>query len=420
MFFKLFIAAAALCCTAVLAEVTSYEGYKIYDIKPQNAAQQEILQQLAESGTYDFFTHPRVLGLAARVMVAPEEQSVFEQTLQASEIEHQIINENFGETVATERMQNNFFRNLRSSNERSISFSAYQRYEAIDAYLQQLAADYPSRVYLKTIGKSYEGRALRTITITNGDGVSNKKVILLDAGIHAREWIAPAGALYVIQQLVENFAENAHLLQTYDWVILPVVNPDGYEYTHTTTRMWRKTRKPVSTNCYGTDGNRNFDFHWGEVGASSYTCADTFKGKTAFSEPETQALRDLMHTLTGRATFYLTLHSYGNYLLYPWGWTSDLPDTWRALDEVAQAGYDAIKAATGTVYSVGSSTNVLYAAAGGSDDYAFAAAEIPISITMELPAAGNGFDPAPTKILELVSETWIGIKAMAEKVIESY
>ncbi|XP_053953346.1 carboxypeptidase B [Anastrepha ludens] len=419
MLFKLFVT-VALCCTAVLGELTSYEGYKIYEITAQNAAQQELLQQLAENEAYDFFTLPRMLGLSARVMISPEDQLAFERTLQSSEVKYEVINENFGETVATERMQNNFFRNLRSSSSRSVSFTAYQRYASIEAYLDQLAEDYPSRVSLKTIGKSYEGRNLRTITITNGDGIVNKKVILLDAGIHAREWIAPAGALYVIQQLVENFAENSHLLQDYDWVILPVVNPDGYEYTHTNTRMWRKTRQPITLLCTGTDGNRNFDYHWGEVGASSLSCADTYKGKTAFSEPETKALRDLMLTLTGRAKFYLTLHSYGNYLIYPWGWTSDLPDTWADIDAIAQVGADAIKAATGTDYTVGSSTNVLYAAAGGSDDYAFAVAKIPISITMELPSAGNGFDPAPAKILELVSETWVGIKAMAEKLVETY
>lgn len=69
-----------------------------------------------------------------------------------------------------------------------------------------------------------------------------------------------------------------------------------------------------------------------------------------------------------------------------------LPATWKDIDEVAQAGAAAIKSATGTKYTVGSSTNVLYAAAGGSDDYAFAVANIPVAITMELPAGGSGFD----------------------------
>lgn len=98
----------------------------------------------------------------------------------------------------------------------------------------------------------------------------------------------------------------------------------------------------------------------------------------------------------------------------------DLPDTWPDLHEVATAGAEAIKAATGNVYTVGSSTNVLYVAAGASDDYAFNAG-FPISFTMELPTAGaTGFDPPVEMIDPLVKETWVGIRAMALKVIEKY
>lgn len=264
---------------------------------------------------------PKNLEDAARVMVQPEDQFEFESLLNKFGIDFVVVNENVQESVELERAQNHFLRTALDTSSR-ISFASFQRYDDIKAYLEQLAASYPNRVTVKTIGKSYEQRDLKAITISNGDGKSNKKVILMDAGIHAREWIAPAGALYVIHQLVENFSENSHLLKDYDWVIVPLANPDGYEYTHTKSRMWRKTRKPSSSSCYGTDGNRNFDFHWGEVGASSMSCSDTFKGTTAFSEPETQVLRDLMRSLTGRAKMYLTLHSYGNYLLYPWGYTS--------------------------------------------------------------------------------------------------
>lgn len=100
---------------------------------------------------------------------------------------------------------------------------------------------------------------------------------------------------------------------------------------------------------------------------------------------------------------------------------SDLPDTWRDLDEVAAAGASAIQAATGGKYTYGSSTNALYPAAGGSDDYAFAEADFPISFTMELPGGGSaGFDLPESQINAAVSEAWIGIKAMALKVNDKY
>lgn len=87
---------------------------------------------------------------------------------------------------------------------------------------------------------------------------------------------------------------------------------------------------------------------------------------------------------------------------------------------MARAGGDAIEAATGTEYSVGSSTNVLYIAAGASDDYGFYAG-FNVSITMELSGAGSiGFNPPVSRIEEFVTETWIGIRAMAEKLIEKY
>lgn len=97
-----------------------------------------------------------------------------------------------------------------------------------------------------------------------------------------------------------------------------------------------------------------------------------------------------------------------------------MPDTWPDLHEVAMTGYNAILDATGTNYTVGSSTNVLYIAAGASDDYAFYSG-FPISFTMELTCGGpNRFDPPPSEIDAIVKETWIGIKAMGLKVVDKY
>lgn len=96
---------------------------------------------------------------------------------------------------------------------------------------------------------------------------------------------------------------------------------------------------------------------------------------------------------------------------------SDLPDNWQDLDEVANVGGGAIFNATGTIYTIGSSTNVMYIAAGGSDDYALNSG-FKISMTMELP--GDGFNPPASSIDRMVKETWVGIRAMAEKVVAKY
>lgn len=248
-----------------------------------------------------------------------------------------------------------------------MTFDRYYRHDEINEYLESLRGNSVSgnEITVKNVGKSYEGRDIKTITITNGDG-RVKNSIFIDAGIHAREWIAPSTALFVIASLVDPQSNYSNMLNELDFVIMPVLNPDGYEYTHEHDRLWRKTRSPSSLLriCMGTDGNRNFDFHWGEGGASPNACSETYRGSKAFSEVEARALRDTVMAMKENCKFYLTLHSSGNYLLYPWGYTSDLPETWRDLDEIAQVGAQAIENATGTKYTVGSSTNVLYIASG--------------------------------------------------------
>ncbi|XP_044312638.1 carboxypeptidase B [Drosophila rhopaloa] len=410
---------------ALVAADQDYEGYRIYEVTPSNSDQAQLLHQLSLQG-FDFISESRLLEHPSRVIVSPDQLEPFQQLVQGQRINHSLVNSNLGASIAEEFAQRQMQRLLAPiTGKGRLSTERYYTHEEIINYIDDLAVRYPKRVYVKTVGWSYEKRVLKTITITNGDGKAGKKLIFMDGGFHAREWISPAAVLYVIDQLVEQFEENAYLLKDYDWVILPLVNADGYEHSQSGTlaRMWRKTRQPYQSagqTCYGADPNRNFAFHWNEEGASSNPCADTYAGPTAFSEPETIVVRDLMHSLADKGIMYLTIHSYGNYLLYPWGWTSDLPDNWEDLDAVARTGAEAIKNATGTEYTYGSSTNVLYIAAGASDDYGYYAG-FNVSITMELTGAGSiGFNPPVTRIDEFVTETWIGIRAMAEKLIEMY
>ncbi|KAL9699909.1 hypothetical protein quinque_003350 [Culex quinquefasciatus] len=411
---RVFVLLGLFLVTVVSATQRSYDGFKVYNVQQETQAQADLLFRMADANhKLDFWFLSKRVGDNATVMVPPEDQERFMASLekyglQFSELIHNVesTHEEFTST-ATRHASLPAHRNILTS---------YLRHADINAYLDELAIKHSAKVAVQEVGQSHEGRAIKTITINPG----KDKVIFLDAGIHAREWIAPATALYVIDQLVKHSFEGDDALSSVSWVILPVVNPDGYEFSHEKDRFWRKTRRP-SGNCAGTDGNRNFAFHWGEVGASASPCSDTYRGEAPFSEPETKVVREELLKLKGSCKFYLTLHSYGNYMLYPWGWTDDLPATWEDLDEVSQAGAAAIKQATGTRYTVGSSTNVLYAAAGGSDDWAFAEAEVPISITMELPGGGNsGFNPPPSAIEKIVKESWVGIRAMAEKVAEKY
>lgn len=157
-----------------------------------------------------------------------------------------------------------------------------------------------------------------------------------------------------------------------------------------------------------------------ETGASDYACDETYAGKKAFSEVETSAVRDFL-LATENIKLYLTFHSYGQYLLYPWGYTSALPSDAATLKQLAVSVNNAIKAVAGTTYTIGSSTNVLYAAAGGSDDWAKGVANISLSYTIELPGGGSGgFNPPASKIVPVVTETWEGIKAYHKYIQDTF
>lgn len=199
--------------------------------------------------------------------------------------------------------------------------TTYLRHSDINRYLISLEKSYKNLVQVITIGHSYENRPLNVIKISR-KSPNPKEVVFIDAGCHAREWITISCALHCIQKLVEYSNLHVDLLNRFDFYILPVVNPDGYEYTHTVNRFWRKTRRPIRLQKFGkfnfgADLNRNYDFHWQD--ASPNPKKYTFRGEKPFSEPETRSLREFMAGL--KCKFYLTLHSHAQALCYPWGYS---------------------------------------------------------------------------------------------------
>lgn len=143
--------------------------------------------------------------------------------------------------------------------------SEYRSYDNINDQLNYYKEIYPDLVkQISSVGKSHEGRNLNVIHITAAP-LGTKPLIWIMAGQHAREWIAPAATFYFIELLLSD-QKNSELLQNYEFAILPLVNPDGYEFTRTTNRMWRKNRRAP----HGVDLNRNWDHRWCEIGKYDY------------------------------------------------------------------------------------------------------------------------------------------------------
>ena len=127
--------------------------------------------------------------------------------------------------------------------------------------------------------------------------------------------------------------------------------------------MWRKTRSKQG-RCYGVDPNRNFGYHWGGKGTSSNPCSDVYKGPYPFSEPELKALRNYILPQKNRFVLYLAVHSYGQYILYPWGYERIDADNVKELHKLGTYGANAASSRRGYRYKVGNSAKLLYPAAG--------------------------------------------------------
>ncbi|XP_077290414.1 carboxypeptidase B-like [Arctopsyche grandis] len=291
-----------------------------------------------------------------------------------------------------------------------LTWKQYHRVSDIHGFLDYLATTYPSICSVHTIGTSHEGRPLKVLRISNG---GNNKAAWIDGGIHAREWISPATVTYIINQFVEDYDNESDLIRNIDWYFLPVVNPDGYEYTHTIDRLWRKNRKGKGS-CSGVDLNRNFGHHWGGQGTSKNPCSEVYAGSSAFSEPESKAIANFIMTSSANFKLYVSYHSYGQYILYPWGYDKVVPPDHADLDLVGKQAAQAIQKTGGTPYKVGASSIVLYPAAGGSDDWAKAVGKIKYSYTIELSDTGRyGFILPANYIIKVAKESLAALRVMA-------
>ena len=283
------------------------------------------------------------------------------------------------------------------------ALAGYHSVQTLEQELKTLAASRPEIAELQEIGRSVEGRAIWALRIGERNGSARK--LLFMGCHHAREWIAVEVPFLLADHLVKNADQDPikqWLSQGEIWVA-PMVNPDGHEYCRTTERLWRKNRRQNADRSFGVDPNRNYGYMWGtlNVPTSSQVPSDeTYVGPRAFSEPETQAVRDLI----GRELFrgVITYHSYSQLILYPWGYTftpivdpTDLEKT----PKLAQRMADLIKGVHGAVYTPEQSSS-LYPTAGDTTDWSYGTYGIP-SYTIELrptDLAGGGFILPPDQI----------------------
>ncbi|XP_018797967.1 PREDICTED: zinc carboxypeptidase A 1-like [Bactrocera latifrons] len=408
-----------LCLTVVAletctAERVRYDNYRVYKVQATDRQGLEVLKQMEDTDVALLFLDGvHKIERAINVVVPPNKVADFLPILTNNKITYSLLEVNLQNAIDKDYAQ---LAN-RATTDR---WTAYQTLDSNYDWLLPLPFLYPGVVTLIEAGKSYEKRPLLGVKISYQNALKKKPGIFLEAGIHAREWIAPATATYIINELLTSTnAEIRELAESYDWYIIPHANPDGYHYTHTTDRMWRKTRQPYG-NCVGADPNRNFDAYWNTVGASSNPCNERYAGRAANSEIEVKSLSNYIASLKNKIQLYISFHSFSQFLLYPNGHTSELPDNVKHYQQVYNATVKAISQRYGTVYTGGNIYNAIYPAAGSSVDFAYTKLGIRMAFCFELRPNGafngNGMELPAEQIKPTAEEIVDGLLAMVAEV----
>ncbi|GLW28168.1 carboxypeptidase T [Actinoplanes regularis] len=223
--------------------------------------------------------------------------------------------------------------------------SAYHNYAEMIADVNAIVAKYPAIAAKRVIGKSYEGRDIVAVKVSDNVATDEAEPeVLYDANHHAREHITVEQALYVMHQFTDGYATDSRIKTIVDsreiWIV-PSVNPDGSEYDIATGsyRSWRKNRQPNSgSSAVGTDLNRNYSYNWGCCGGSSGTkSSETYRGASAFSAPEARVVRDFVASRvvggTQQIKAAMDFHSYSELVLWPYGYTTANTATGMTADD---------------------------------------------------------------------------------------
>jgi len=425
---------------ATFCSAKSYEGYSLIRASPDTQDEADYLNSLEENPSgfdVQLWAHGNA-ELPFDILISPQSKAAFENELRERQIDFQVQNENIQESIERENRPPH----ARAFAGGSIVTRKFMTLDEINTYIQSLAQNFPNLVQVEQIGTSHENRPIYVVKVSSSAGGENKPSIWIDGGIHAREWVAVSSVTYMLNKLVTGYESDAKIKNLVDkatWYISPVLNVDGYLYSHTTDRSWRKNRRPAECDgpkcCAGVDLNRNFNYSFGGAGRTEeaagtaakfpVSCQYTYRGPEAFSEPESIAIRDFVLKHAANMKAFISIHAYSQMWFYPFAdKRQSYPEDGPELVALAKKAALALAKVHGTKMQVGTPADIFYPAGGSSLDWVKAVANVKYVYALELrPGAntvGDGFVLPANKIVPTGEETWAGISVVAEEVVNKF
>jgi len=293
------------------------------------------------------------------------------------------------------------------------NLGAYHTYEEMVEEMRLIAERYPEITRLIDIGDSWEktqgmaDRDIWAIKISNNPDLEedDEPDVLIVGCHHARELISVEIPLAIVRALTDKYPADARIKYLVDnrevWII-PMLNPDGHVYVEEVNSTWRKNRNTNdnSNSLYqGVDLNRNYGFKWGydNTGSSPQTKSETYRGTAPFSEPETQAIKDLMEEHD--FALGLSYHSYGNSFLFPWGYIDEDTEDNTVFERLGR-----IYCKKNEYIYGNAKDGIIYNTNGDMDDWTYGEQETKNKILGMTVEVGDSFQPPSSEIPKLVGE----------------
>lgn len=402
------VLALTLTLVAWVAGSVDRTGNEVWRVQTSNIERVDQVLKLAENYNLDEWVEVNQPAQHVDVMVHPDTKHLVKKSLLALALPYVPIIPDVEETTRKHM--------AKQKPDGKYDYLTFNTFEDNEKELKRIAAAHPTLTKLQVMGKTHEGRNIYMLRVSkNITPEPTKPIMIIDAGIHSREWITVSTIMNVINKLVENPTGDRMVdgfLNSYDFALWPMLNPDGYAYSWEHDRLWRKNRAPnANSTCVGTDPNRNWGYKWGGVGTSGNPCSTTYHGPAPFSELETQAVRDWVEKYKDEIVLYINLHAYSQMWMTPYGYGLDLADNQEDLMKYAKIASDTIKGVRGTNFEYGPVYSTIYPCSSISVDWIRGGANIKLAYTVELPDKGAyGFLAPESEVAPVAREIWAGIR----------